>query len=446
MTDTALGTAAEPDGAPRLLNLDILRGIAILGILFMNINDMGASMNASFGDFRHIGWSAADQIAWWIREVVASGTARGMLEMLFGAGMVILAGRLVDDERRWAALKRYYWRNAVLFAFGLIHIFILLWPGDILHSYAIAALVIFPMRNLRPRLLVMFGLAMSLLQLAGGGMGYVESGQSIAAYEAAQVAQAAGGPLTDEQKAAVKRRAERTERLANSAKEVAAEDAQRSGTAAQWVRWQWHQEVAIQGKGIEVFIVWEAASLMLIGAALFKLGVLQGSLSARWYAAATVTAYFFGFAIRIALAAESVRTGVFPHLTQALYEPVRIAMTLGHIFLVNWLLASGIGARMLAPFRAVGQTALSVYIAQTVIALWVLYPPWALALYGRSGWAVLMLTAVAINVALAVLANWWVKRYRMAPVEWAWRSLVAGRRLPFRRGAPFGAPEAVAVG
>ena len=144
MSDLAMTTAAEPDGAPRIAVLDILRGIAILGILFMNINDMGASLYASFDDFRHLGWSATDQVAWWLREVLANGTARCMLEMLFGAGMVILTDRAATKASGWAIMRRYYVRNLILFAFGLVHVFILLWPGDILHTYGIAALVAFP--------------------------------------------------------------------------------------------------------------------------------------------------------------------------------------------------------------------------------------------------------------------------------------------------------------
>ena len=69
MTATVMTTATEPDGAPRVASLDILRGIAIVGILFMNINDMGGSLFASFDDIRHFGWTTQDQIAWWLRAV-----------------------------------------------------------------------------------------------------------------------------------------------------------------------------------------------------------------------------------------------------------------------------------------------------------------------------------------------------------------------------------------
>ena len=105
MTDVTMATTNEPDGAPRIGSLDILRGIAILGILFMNINDMGASLWASFGDFRQLGWTGADQAAWWMREVIANGTARCMLEMLFGVGMVILTDRAAASMGRWRLLR-----------------------------------------------------------------------------------------------------------------------------------------------------------------------------------------------------------------------------------------------------------------------------------------------------------------------------------------------------
>ncbi len=73
MTEQTMASVEEPDGAPRIAVLDILRGVAILGILFMNINDMGASFRAG-GDVRHFGWAPIDQVAWWLREVFANGT------------------------------------------------------------------------------------------------------------------------------------------------------------------------------------------------------------------------------------------------------------------------------------------------------------------------------------------------------------------------------------
>ncbi|WP_244501330.1 DUF418 domain-containing protein [Sphingomonas gellani] len=404
-----------------------------MGILFMNINDTGASMNASFGDVRHLGWSAPDRVAWWLRAVFADGTARGVLEMLFGVGMVILTARFAERGGEGAALLRYGWRNAVLFALGIAHVLILLWPGDILHTYAIAALLIFPLRHARPRLLLTLGLSLATLQLVGGGLGYMDARQEAIVYRTSTAHLTAHEPLTREERAAVDHRAERDRRLAKEMRAAVEEDAARTGTAMQWVQYQWRQAWTLQAEGLEPFVVLEAWATMLIGAALFKLGWLQGEQSARWYGRAALIVYALALVLRVTEATESMSFMDAPHLSDATSEYGRLSMSLGHVLLVNWLLASGRGGRWLRPFAAAGRSALSLYILQTLVMLWLLFPPWGLRLYGQFGWASLMVLAAVIDTALLVLAVWWMRRFRIAPVEWAWRSIVAGRALPFRR-------------
>uniref|UniRef100_UPI002B1CE546 DUF418 domain-containing protein n=1 Tax=Pseudomonas fluorescens TaxID=294 RepID=UPI002B1CE546 len=75
------------------------------------------------------------------------------------------------------------------------------------------------------------------------------------------------------------------------------------------------------------------------------------------------------------------------------------------------------------------------YVLQTIVCLWVLFPPFALALYGKFGWMEMMLVSASIDLVLLWLANVWLRHFRIAPVEWAWRSIVEGHRLPFRRSA-----------
>lgn len=441
MSDLAMTTAAEPDGAPRIAVLDIMRGIAILGILFMNINDMGASLYASFDDIRHLGWSAPDQAAWWVREVLANGTARCLLEMLFGAGMVILTDRAADKASGWVIMRRYYVRNLILFAFGLVHVFILLWPGDILHTYGIAALVAFLFRRLRPRWLIMIGLSLSVLMLTlGGYFGYYQTWQTRAQVAAIEAKKAAGAPISAAEKKTLvsdtKAKQERAKAKAKSKADVAAEDAARggSGTFMTWAKMQWHVFLELQSQFLEILFVWEASSVMLIGAALYKLGILQGRRSRRFYVWVTAICYLIGVTLRIAGGmAQIAPPGTGPHFASVAYEVARLAMTLGHVGLINLLVTTGTGAALLRPFVAAGRTALTIYIAQTMLCLWVLYPPFVLGLYGKMTWGPLMVTAFVINAALLIGANWWVKRYDIAPVEWAWRSLIEGRALPWRK-------------
>ncbi len=453
MTESATTTADEPDGAPRIASLDILRGIAILGILFMNINEMGASRNASFRDIRHIGWTTADQVAWWLRAVFADGTARCLLEMLFGVGMVILTDRAAAaigqaEPRHWSAhardalfgpwpvMRGYYWRNLVLFAFGLVHVFILLWPGDILHSYGLAALIAFLFRRLEPKMLLALGLSGALFQLGAGGYDYLTAAPERAEAARLEAARAHGGVLTPAQTEQVEAlqdlRKRRVERDADIAREVAAEDTARIGTLHTWAGAQWR---AILGFGDELLVLWEAASVMLTGAALFKWGVIQGRRSRRFYLIQLLAGYAIRLSSRPDGALAETQFNYTPSVMWAMYEAARIATTLGHIALIQLLLTTAAGTRLLRPFEAAGRTALSIYIGQTLICLWLLYPPFALGLYGKQGWMALMLTALAIDAVLLLAANGYVRHYRIGPVEWAWRSLIAWRRLPVRKAS-----------
>lgn len=458
MTDTVMTTATEPDGAPRVASLDILRGIAILGILFMNINAMGGAILMMWMDVWRYGHSGLDEAAFFLRNTLADGTARCLLEMLFGVGMVILTdrasrtlpavaphGRLARARRwlfgDWAVMRSYYWRSIVLFAFGLIHVFILLWPGDILHTYGLAAIVAFLFRRLGPKWLLAIGLSMALFQAVGGSIGYVSATGQIRQVAAIEAKQRVGQPVSAAETAtlakAAKAKAARDKDAAEMRQRMTTEDAAR-GPGNSFTSWGWSAwEVFLYFEGLFLEPLWvlEAASTMLIGAALFKWGIIQGGRSRRFYAIMTALAYGFGLSVRAVQTLAEIAEVQGPTTFWATSELARLATTLGHIGVVHLLLGTVVGLRLLKPFEAAGRTALTIYVCQTIICLWVLYPPWGLALYGAHGWAAWMATALGVNAVLLLAANWYVTRYRIAPVEWAWRSIIAGKSLPIRRGA-----------
>ncbi|MFZ4748451.1 MAG: DUF418 domain-containing protein [Sphingomonas sp.] len=195
MTELGFAPVARKD---RIDVLDILRGIAILGIFYLNIPLMGNSGSLQANDIRSIGWSGTDQIVWSIVDVVGEGTQRGLLEMLFGAGMMVLAARAMEPDGPVAIADLYIRRNLWLLAFGLFDVFVLGWIGDILHSYALAALFLFPFRMLKPRTLVAIGMIYPIV-LGFMSLGeYVSRSELIAKVEAVHVKQAARQPLSAE--------------------------------------------------------------------------------------------------------------------------------------------------------------------------------------------------------------------------------------------------------
>ena len=397
------GTAAvEPDGAPRIALLDILRGVAILAILLMNVSEMGASMTANWSDIRHIGWSGADRIAWWLRTLLVEGTARALLEMLFGTGMVILTERIAAASDSVIAVPlRYGWRNIVLWAFGIAHMVLLLWPGDILHTYALAALLACAFRTLPARALLAVGLSYAAFTLVTG---------MVAIHVPA-------GP--------------QTARIAADAAAVAREDAFGHGDRAAWVAGQ--RRVGLERLATdEIVFVWEAAATMLVGAALFRWGALQGGWPRRRYRWLLAGGYGVGLPLRIYGAWEATRFDGRVEVAWIWEDIARLAMTCGHVAAIALAVTTVVGARLLAPFVAAGRTALTLYVAQTLIVSWLIFSPFGLGLYGAFGWGWLMALALAVDALLLWGANLWLRHYWIAPVEWAWRSLVEVRLLPFR--------------
>ena len=95
-------------------------------------------------------------------------------------------------------------------------------------------------------------------------------------------------------------------------------------------------------------------------------------------------------------------------------------------------LTAGLGQRLLSPFKAAGRMAFTLYLMQTLIAGWLLFPGFGLGLFAKFGWADMALISLAIIAGQVVFANLWLRYFAMGPVEWLWRSLVDLKRLPFR--------------
>jgi uncharacterized protein len=142
--------------------------------------------------------------------------------------------------------------------------------------------------------------------------------------------------------------------------------------------------------------------------------------------------YGVGLSLRAMGAAAAVQTVPPPNILWIAGDAARLLVTIGHLAAVHLALRTRAGARMLAPFARAGRLALTIYVAQTLICGWALFPPWGLALYGKLGWAALMGVALAVNSALLAAAIAFGRRWRIGPVEWAWRSLVERRALAWR--------------
>src|SRR5215470_11901459 len=147
-------SAAAPIGQQdRIVILDSLRGIAILGILLMNIPAFGLPHSTIF-DYTLNQQSGLNYFFWYVfGPGVFEGSQRAIFSMLFGAGTLIFVGRLEKRLSGLLPVEYFFRRQLWLLLFGLFNAYVLLWFWDILFHYAICGLFLFPFRRIKPKYL-----------------------------------------------------------------------------------------------------------------------------------------------------------------------------------------------------------------------------------------------------------------------------------------------------
>lgn len=207
----------------------------------------------------------------------------------------------------------------------------------------------------------------------------------------------------------------------------------RSGSFGDYAGFWISTYILFVGKGSLLGGVIEAFGTMLIGIALWKLRFIQGGRTAREYLVVMVLAYGFGLTARYVGGLERMTFQPGPKTIWMTAEYARIAVSIGHVALINWLMQRGLGRKLLWPLLAAGQMAFTLYLMQQAIGLHFLYSPLGLHLPTAPGWAYLFWLASAVILFQLVLANLWMRWFQSGPLEWVWRSLAYCRKQPFRR-------------
>ncbi len=410
----------------RVVAMDALRGVALCGILLINIPHMGITWDTA-SPLTPPSEGGADWVVWWISQLFVEGTMRGLFGLLFGAGAVLLFAR-------GATGPIYYRRSLWLIVFGLIHGTLLMWPGEILFSYGLAALFLFPIREAGARSLIAASAALYLLLCIGGGMSGWEQRVRFDEGIAAEAAAGAGEELSDEQNDALADLADIREGLYPPAENLAEEREARLGGLASNIALSSEQFFGWQvSGGFTVIVLLENLATMMLGMALAKMGAFQSRWSTGSYAALVAVGYGVGLPLN-AFEAHAHVSAAFTEPVwheMATYQLSRVPTMLGHVGL--FMLAWRAGARKaFAPFAALGRMALSNYLAQSIIAAIVFFG-FGFGLWGQLGHAALWGLAAAILIAQAIVSMGWLSEFRFGPAEWLWRSLTYVRAQPMLR-------------
>ena len=408
----------------RIEAIDVVRGFAVLGILVMNILAFGLPFQAYSDPSADDATQGIDFAAFVGVELFAEGVFRALFSMLFGAGVAILA----TGERAKSA-GVYYRRQFLLLGFGLLDTFVLLWTGDILVLYALVGLVLYPMRNWRPKALflasgivfaylacfylLMFWLLASLPEQADAVQARVAAGEQISASEQA---------LLDEWAELKANFVPTPEALENERTKFG--DDYLAAFKANAV------DVGLLYAAYPLFLFWDAFACMVLGMALYKTGVLRGARSAAFYGRLAVGGLAVGLAVNAFEVATKAGSGFALHWVSSASsftnDVGRVALALGYVGIVALVCQRGALESVRGALAAVGRMALSNYILQSVFGL-LLFHGFAFGLWNELPRHQLYLVVAAQWVVMIAFSVFWLRRYRFGPLEWLWRSLTYGR-------------------
>ena len=398
MSDERLRLDSGPvTEAARIISLDLIRGVAVLGILLMN----AVSFKYGLPPYLNLNAGGSETPLDWAigigGEIFVDQKFMGLFSLLFGAGIILFIERAETRATRPALLN--LWRNALLLGIGILHT--LLWDGDVLVVYAIAALFLIALRRLSARWLNAVGVFIFLLSVP-------------AAFLMQYIADATGAPLYG------------IWELADSATATAPGP----GPA---------QETGYLPPGLTAAAYFaRGLGLAPVGAGLYRLGFMQGSMPDETYR--RVAGIGLGIGLPMALAGVIV-THLGDYAAPVAFSG-QIPNTLGTIpaalgYMSLIILWSRRGDSWLKRrLAAAGRMALTNYLSQTVLGILTLSVLLGDVSVSRTGILIFCLAVWALQLWWS---SAWLSRFRFGPAEWLWRVATYCRGQQLRRaGAQLG--------
>jgi uncharacterized protein len=379
----------------------VLRGVGVLGMLAVHIQlfafPSAARWNpTAYGDFRGINW-----LVWLVTSLLADGKFISIFAMLLGASIVMLPARAA--ERAIPAWRVHVLRMGALLILGLLHAY-LLWYGDMLVPLALCGAVVFFARALAP------------WRLVGLGVAVFATGTVITIALAWSLLHGPPAELADWKDHFTPRRVK-----------IVAEINQYQAGWTEQMRYRVPMAREIQTWGFVTRLFWEMSGLMLIGMALFKLGVLTAARPRIFYYVMSAVG-FAGGVLLISLGlwrSFATKWDVIDYVlvSQELRSWGNVLVALGWMALVMLLCQRG---WQFGPVAAVGRMALTNYLLQTVICTTLFYGH-GLGLFGQVERAGQFAIVVAIWGFQLLASSVWLGYFAVGPVEWAVRWVVFGR-------------------
>ena len=402
----------------RIVTLDIIRGVAVMGIFSVNVVAFAMIEEAYFNPGAYGGHSGGDLAVWAANLLLIDGKMRTLFSMLFGASMLLVIDRAEASDQ--FGIVVHLRRMLVLLGFGLAHYF-LLWFGDILTLYALSGLIAVAFRHRSPRRLIFGGIVATMVGMMIFSAYLVQQYAADLAAHAPHAAPAAIAAWNDGLGTFYPNR----DMLAQ---DIALHRGSWWGLSSHMLA-GWQQLLPST-----IIFIPETVGLMMFGMAGYKSGFLTGQWSDRGYrsfALATVPPGLAAFAILVwsDISSHLYVISMFGGFIVAVV-PFRIAMAAGYAALI--ILATRRHGWLAQRIAATGRAAFSNYLGTSLLAAFVFYG-WGLGLYGHVSRAQAWLLVPLVWLVMLAWSKPWLDHFNYGPLEWLWRTLSRGQLQPMRR-------------
>lgn len=423
----------------RNFTIDVMRGIAVLGILLMNIPGYASHQFFLFWGDVLAGETTTNGFIFKSAMLLFDGRMRGLFTILFGAGiMLFIENKKVQSIQ---VADAYFKRMTWLMVFGLVDSFLLLWRGDILFEYALCGIFVFVFRTARVRYLILTSALLFTIFSLQEGQNFYKYKKRSEVYKQVELKLANGQKVSEEQmsqhddfKNVLERHYPFSNEIINSTAKEITDDylLHRSGYADIFVKHAEDTTNYLNNVFLSIFS--ESFAAILLGMAMFKFGFFHGRLKKRTYWIIAIVGTVVGLALVALNMKLQVRTQA--ELWEAykwrffsivyIQHAGRILSMIGYAGIIYLMCTSVKLVPYLRMFANTGRMALTNYLMQTVLCSLYFFG-FGLGFYGEYQAKGLLVFVIVIWIIQIIYSNIYLSYYRMGPVEWLWKRLTYGK-------------------
>ncbi len=390
----------------RIIFLDVLRGFALVGIIYANILSWSGLKFLPFESIKALGNIETDTTLYNLLKFFVDTKFYTIFSLLFGIGFYIQYSRNGDKD---GFDRTYLKRLGILFAIGVVHA--LCWSGDILTLYALMGVLLWSMRKLETKNILRLSIILFTFPLLLDIIYMYTFAQDI-----------------------VKPAATALKVYPDMAPDLIVEGFRSTQyidvfkTNLHNLIWRWYDFIP-SGRPFKVL------GLFMMGFYLHKIGfITDGSKKLKYLIPLLILGLgFTGLAATMSGSVASFSKDWGNVLYKLTHEIGQVTLGLSYVGLLALLVDKFPKFFLFTLLKNYGQQSMSSYLGHTFMGIFVFYPFFALGYFGELTLQETFQIAALILVFQFVFAVVWFRYFSFGPIEWLWRCATYGKWFPIRK-------------